>query len=151
MGLLASMPSDCNAVTRGPMGRRRISSSPSTITSPSTVATAAVRKRVAVPALPRNSGASGRCKRPVLVTTKLVASGSSTVTPICRKAAAMSTVSLLLSAPVSRLVPLASAASSRARLVMDLLPGGETRPTSGRLGGTMARAAGSGLDMMAWC
>ena len=86
---------------------------------PSTSAAAAVRKRVAVPALPRNSGAAGRRQGPALVTTKLVSSGSSSVTPICRSAAAISVVSLLLSAPVSRLVPLASAASSSARLVID--------------------------------
>ena len=34
---------------------------------PTEVATAAVRKRVAVPALPRNKGPSGACRRPVLV------------------------------------------------------------------------------------
>ena len=130
VGLVASMPSDCKALTSGPIGRTRISSSPSTITVPATVATAAVRKRVAVPALPRNRGASGASSLPVLVTTKLVASGSSTTTPIWRRAAAISTVSLLLSAPDKWLVPWAKAASSKARLVMDFEPGGDTRPVS---------------------
>ena len=90
-----------------------------------------------MPALPRKSGASGASKVPVLVTTKLVASGSSTTTPIWRSAAAISTVSLLLSAPDSWLVPLAKAASSSARLVMDLEPGGDTRPISLWVGGVI--------------
>jgi hypothetical protein len=136
------------ASTSGAMGRFRMCASPSTTTVPSTVATAAVRKRVAVPALPRKSGFCGAARRPVPVTTKLVASGSSTVTPMSRRAAAISTVSLLFSAPVSRLVPDARAATKRARLVMDFEPGGLTRPVSGRPGGTMVRASGSGSSMM---
>src|SRR6185312_6870903 len=69
---------------------------------------------------------------------KLAVSGSSIVTPICRSAAAMSAVSLLLSAPVRWLVPRARPASSSARLVIDLLPGGVTRPTSGWPGGVIS-------------
>src|SRR5690242_4283320 len=69
---------------------------------------------------------------------KLAVSGSSIVTPICRSAAAMSAVSLLLSAPVRRLVPRAKAASSSARLVIDLLPGGVTRPTRAWPGGMIS-------------
>ena len=59
VGALAAMPSWRSAVTSGPIGRLRMCSSPSTITMPSQSATAAVRKRVAVPALPRNSGSAG--------------------------------------------------------------------------------------------
>ena len=59
------------------------------------------------------------------------ASGSSMPTPIWISALAISAVSLLFSAPVSRLVPFASAASSSARLVIDFEPGGVTRPTNG--------------------
>ena len=92
---------------------------------------------IAEHAAARSGGAgSRRC-----VTMKLVASGSSTTTPIWRSAAAISDVSLLLSAPVSRLVPFASAASSSARLVIDFEPGGVTRPTSGWSGGVRTRAA----------
>ena len=73
------------------------------------------------------------------VTTKLVSSGSSTVTPMARRAAAISLVSSLFSAPVRRLVPLASAASSSARLVIDFEPGGITRPVSGRPGALIVK------------
>ncbi len=47
------------------------------------------QERVAVPALPRKSGAAGALSSPELVTTKVVASGSSTLTPIWRSASAM--------------------------------------------------------------
>ncbi len=131
------MPRECIAVTSGPMGRLRITSSPSTVTVPSQSATAAVRKRVAVPALPKNSGSSCAFRARALVTTKLVSSGSSTNT-ICWSAAAIRDVSLDLRVPVRRLVPRARAASSNARLVIDLLPGGVTRPMSRCVGGVMA-------------
>ncbi|MNY10833.1 hypothetical protein D3C86_1438320 [compost metagenome] len=65
---------------------------------------------------------------PWLVTTNVVSSGSSMVTPISRNALDMCRVSSLFNAPVRRLVPRASAASSKARLVMDLEPGGVTFP-----------------------
>ena len=143
--MLAAMPRECIAVTSGPIGRLRIASSPSMVTIPLQSAAAAVRKRVAVPALPRNSGPPGALRNPALVTTKLVSFGSSTNTPICRSAAAIRVVSLDLSAPVRRLVPRARAASSNARLVIDLLPGGVTRPMSGCMGGVMASG---GEDMV---
>ncbi|MNP12701.1 hypothetical protein D3C76_1049480 [compost metagenome] len=83
---------------------------------------------MAVPALPRNSAWPGTCSLPWPVTTNVVSSGSSMVTPINRSALDMCRVSSLFSAPVRRLVPVASAASSKARLVMDLEPGGVTFP-----------------------
>ncbi len=49
----------------------------------------------------------------------------------------MRAVSSLFSAPLIRLVPLASAASSRTRLVIDLEPGRTILPLSGRPGGVM--------------
>src|SRR4029077_7632776 len=58
---------------------------------------------------------------------------------------AISVVSRDLSAPVRRLVPRARAASSNARLVIDLLPGGVIRPMSGCVGGVMASG---GEDMV---
>jgi hypothetical protein len=71
------------------MGRFCICASPVMTTGPSASTQAAVRKRVAVPALPRNSGVAGARSRPVPVTMKVVASGSSTATPIWRRASAM--------------------------------------------------------------
>src|ERR1700743_2019053 len=60
-------------------------------------------------------------------------------TPICIRAFAISSVSRLFSAPVARLVPVARPASSSARFVIDLLPGGFARPTSGLSTGMMVR------------
>jgi hypothetical protein len=99
---------------------------------------------VAVPALPRNSGAAGTPSLPLAVTTKLVASGSATPTPIAVSASAMRAVSSLFSAPVRRLVPFASAASSRARLVIDFEPGRASRPLSGWEIGVSLTAWGRG-------
>ena len=122
------------------MGRLRIWASPSTTTVPSTAATAAVRKRVAVPALPRWSGPAGSRRMPSPATTNSVAPGSSTRTPMARSASAISRVSSLFSAPVSRLVPRARPASRSARLVMLFDPGGDTRPRSASAGGTTVTA-----------
>mmetsp|Transcript_50623 Transcript_50623/g.151357 ORF Transcript_50623/g.151357 Transcript_50623/m.151357 type:complete len:212 (-) Transcript_50623:12-647(-) len=144
VGASASMPRRCSATTSGAIGRLRMCSSPSTITVPGARAVAAVRKRVAVPALPRKSGAAGVDRVPVPVTRKLVASGSSTVTPMARKASAIRAVSSLFSAPVRCERPLDKAASSSTRLVTDFEPGGATLPRSGHPGGTTARA---GADM----
>ena len=46
-------------------------------------------------------------------------------------------LALTFGAPLSRLVPLARPASSKARLVIDLLPGGVARPMIGPSTGTM--------------
>ncbi len=54
-------------------------------------------------------------------------------------------VSSLLSTPVRRLVPFESAASSRARLVIDFEPGGATRPRRPRCGGTIVSASVTSL------
>ncbi len=89
VGAAASTPSERSAATSGAIGRLRMWASPSTTTVPSTVAQAAVRKRVAVPALPRNSGPAGARSPPLPVTTKPVSPGSSIPTPIARSAAAM--------------------------------------------------------------
>ncbi|MNZ89328.1 hypothetical protein D3C78_1082460 [compost metagenome] len=89
VGASASTPRERRASTSGMIGRLRMCSSPSMMTAPSTSAAAAVRNRVAVPALPRKSGFSGCCKTPVPSTTKVVASGSVTLTPISRRASAI--------------------------------------------------------------
>ncbi len=126
VGALATMPSDLRAVTSGPIGRLRIASSPSTTTMPSTSAAAAVRKRVAVPALPSISGRSGAARKPAL------GDDEARVVRLLDRDAHLPQgrghqLGILdLSAPVRRLVPFASAASSSARLVIDLLPGGVT-------------------------
>jgi hypothetical protein len=49
-------------------------------------------------------------------------------------------VSSLFSAPSIWLVPFASAAINKARLVIDFDPGGATEPRSGRRGGKIVRA-----------
>ena len=68
---------------------------------------------------------------------------------MARRASAMSRVSSLFSAPVRWLVPRASPASSRARLVMLFDPGGATRPRSGPAGGTTVTARLSRSKVMA--
>ena len=113
-------------------------SSPSTTTVPSTSATAAVRKRVAVPALPSiqrlgRAPQRARAGHDEAGLVRLVDANAHR--PQRRRPSAPCPCSSARRSAGS--CPWQGAASSSARLVIDLLPGGTTRPTSGRPGGTM--------------
>ncbi len=123
VGAAASTPASVSAATSGAIGRFCMWASPVSTVVPLILAAAAVRKRTAVPALPRNRGSADGVRTPVLSTWKSVSPVSVTVTPSCPRARAIYFVSSLFSAPLMRLTPRARAAISSTRLVMDFEPG----------------------------
>ena len=78
--LSASTPRARRPSSSGWIGRLRMAGEPSTTKVPCPRATAAVRKRAAVPALPMSSVASAAGKRPSTPSTTKVRAASSAVT-----------------------------------------------------------------------
>ena len=122
---VTSAPSARSASASTWIGRFAMASSPTSVTSPSTSAATAARNRTVVPLLPTKSGPSGACSRarPPCTIERVAGPASSMSMPMRVSAARMCRVSSLSSAPVSRVSPSASAASTRARLVMLFDPG----------------------------
>ena len=131
-----SAPSCSSGSTSSPIGRSRIRSMPSSVYVPSPRQHAAVRKRIAVPALPRCSSAclaEMRPPRPCTVTRVAVSSMSSSK-PSVWSASSIRRVSSANSTPSSVVAPSASAAISSARLVRLFEPGGASVRSNGLAG-----------------
>ena len=127
-------PSSPSALTRSPIGRWRIRRFPSTTTVPARTVAAAVRNRAVVPDPRTSISASPDPSEPPDPTTTRSSPSHRTETPNRLRLSTMASVSSARRAPSSRLVPDASAATTRARLVMLLEPGRRTVPATGPLG-----------------
>src|SRR5579859_2658931 len=119
------------AITRC-MGRLLRDSSPTSLAANSCPASRPMRMRMAVPELPRSSGALGalRPMRPRPCTWTRSAAGMSTFTPRARTAARVARQSAPGRNPLMRVSPSAMAPSSSARWEMDLSPGTVSLPLS---------------------
>src|SRR5690606_15078645 len=131
------MPSSAMAWSKGVIGRARARSSPSKCTGPSASAATAGTNRRTVPARPQSMLPPPR-RRAGGVSTQVPSPWvRSTRTPSCSTAPTISSASRDTSGWCSVVAPSARAASSRCRLVSDLLPGTTTVPVTG------PRAAGA--------
>mmetsp|Transcript_17395 Transcript_17395/g.29839 ORF Transcript_17395/g.29839 Transcript_17395/m.29839 type:complete len:200 (+) Transcript_17395:1242-1841(+) len=127
----ASTPSCTRPSTRSWIGRSRMRATPSNTNRPRpAAATAAVRGRMAVPALPRDSSAPVDGKRPPHPTTTIspCSQRSSSLMPRVLSALTMYRMSSESSRFLTNVVPSERAASSRMRLDRDLEPGNLTVP-----------------------
>ena len=117
-------PSKRNASTKSPMGRSCMRATPLSVKSPPITANAAVRGRIAVPALPMKNSMGAACcncpPNPLMVT---VVPASCTPHPSWRNATSMTRVSSESSKSWTTVVPWQSAESKRTRLEILLEPG----------------------------
>ena len=117
-------PSKRKASTKSPIGRSCMRATPLSVKSPPKTAKAAVRGRIAVPALPMKNSMGCVCcncpPKPVMVT---VVPASFTPHPSWRKAASMTRVSSESSKSWTTVVPWQRAESKSTRLEMLLEPG----------------------------
>ena len=117
-------PSKRNASTKSPMGRSCMRATPLSVKSPPITARAAVRGRIAVPALPmKNSMGAACCNCPPRPVTVKVVPASCTPHPSWRKAASITRVSSESSKSWTTVVPWQRAESNSTRLEMLLEPG----------------------------
>src|SRR4051794_22594243 len=128
-------PRDLSAVSTSPTGRARMWGSPSNATGPSASPATGGTNRVTVPARPQSTSVCP-VRRPGV--TAQSSPEVSTGTPSDVRASAISRVSRDRRAPRTTAGASASAPSTRARLVSDLLPGSDTSPCTG------PRARGTG-------
>ena len=142
LSVVTSPPRSLSNFTSGPAGRSRIRSVPSrmNVASPA-AASRAARNRSVVPLLPQNSVASPVAKSRAAgasMRTRRVAASLSILIPSAARLSSMCRVSSANKTFSSKHGPLASDASTSARLVSDLLPGKSTVAANGlrqRLGG----------------
>src|SRR3569832_925066 len=128
-------PSWRSAATRSPIGRSCIRATPLSSNSPSMSASAAVRGRIAVPALPRKRRAWDAGARPPSPVTSTVELVCRMPQPKARSASSITRVSSESSRSRTIVVPLDKAASSSTRLEMLLEPGSTTQPAALSNGG----------------
>ncbi len=152
---------DARQSTKSPIGRSCMRGTPRNSKRPPWVAAitarAAVRGRMAVPALPRNRSACATASLPARPCTCTVAPPWRVMRqPSCSRAATMTRVSSESSRSWIWVVPSAKPASSRTRLEMLLEPGSCTLPEAATNGGRsrngIAYTAGKfSARWVAWC
>lgn len=122
------------------MGRSRIREFPSMTTGPAARAAAAQRKRAVVPEPRASSAVLGVPSRPLHPETCHPAGEASIVTPSCRSAPSIASVSSLHRGRAISLLPRARAAQSNALFVMLLELGTATEASSGPEGAIRKRS-----------
>ena len=124
-----SAPRSRSASRMVPSGRVRACASPSNSTTPLAIVAAGGRNRMTVPARPQSTAAA--CHGAGVTRTVVPSSSISMPVPRACSAAIIRSVSRLRSVPVDVDGPLASAASTSARLVIDFEPGSSTVACTG--------------------